>query len=94
MNVLILSAHPEPTSFNGAMKDLKGWADRVFARGFAYLPGRQDDATCARQLEGYGAPLMTLDQTPRLSFHPAQDYGPNKRLRPGVLARSGHQRNV
>src|SRR5262245_66151726 len=23
---------------------LKGWADRVFARGFAYLPGRKYDA--------------------------------------------------
>ena len=27
---------------------LKGWADRVFARGFAYLPGRKDAATRAR----------------------------------------------
>lgn len=136
---------------------LKGWADRVFARGFAYLPGRkydtgmfngklamvatstgtsadtyapdgidgdiltvlwpihngllrytgfdvlppyvaympgrEDEATRARQLAGYKARLESIDQTPRLFFHSAEDYGPNERLKPGVLARSGQQRN-
>ena len=245
MNILIVYAHPEPTSFNGAMKDLavevltagghavevsdlyamgwnavagptdingptdparfslareqtvamengtiaadiaaeqdklaradmvifqfpvwwfgmpaimKGWADRVFARGFAYLPGRkydtgmfkgklamvaattgtsadtyasdgidgdiltvlwpihngllkytgfdvlptyvaympgrEDDAARARQLAAYKARLQSIEQTPRLFFHPAEDYGANERLKPGVLARSGQQRNV
>lgn len=137
---------------------LKGWADRVFARGFAYLPGRKYDTgmfkgklamvaattgTSAdtyapdgidgdiltllwpvhngllrysgfdvlppfvaympgrvgddgRQayLEAYGKRLAEIDDTPRLFFHPAEDYGKNERLKPGVLARSGVQRNT
>jgi NAD(P)H dehydrogenase (quinone) len=137
---------------------LKGWADRVFARGFAYLPGhkydtgmfrgklaivaattgtssdtyapdgidgdiltvlwpihngllrytgfdvlppyvafmpaREDDAMRNRQLDGWRQRLEAVNETPRLFFHPAEDYGPNERLRPGVLARSGQQRNV
>ncbi len=246
MNVLIVYAHPEPTSFNGAMKDLavetltalghavtvsdlyamgwnavtgpadfagdraepermsiareqthametgtiaadiaaeqaklsaadlvifqfpiwwfgmpaimKGWADRVFARGYAYLPGRKYDtgmfrgklamvaattgtsadtyapdgidgdiltvlwpvhngllrysgfdvirpyiaympareseAGRAAQLDGYRQQLGSLDSVDRLFFHPAEDYGVSERLKPGVLARSGQQRNV
>ena len=137
---------------------LKGWADRVFARGFAYLPGRKYDtgmfkgklamvATttgtsaetyapdgidgdilsvlwpvhngllrysgfdvlppfaaympgrvgddgCKAYLEAYRKRLDEIDTTPRLFFHPKEDYGPNERLKPGVLARSGVQRNV
>ncbi|MBA8841383.1 NAD(P)H-dependent oxidoreductase [Ochrobactrum sp. RH2CCR150] len=137
---------------------LKGWADRVFARGFAYLPGRkydtgmfkgklamlaattgtsadtyapdgidgdiltvfwpihngllrytgfdvlppylaymparEDEATRVKQLSAYRHRLETIEQTPRLFFHPADDYGQNERLKPGVLARSGQQRNV
>lgn len=137
---------------------LKGWADRVFARGFAYLPGRkydtgmfkgklamlaattgtsadtyapdgidadiltvfwpihngllrysgfdvlppyvaymparEDEATRVKQLSAYRHRLETIEQTPRLFFHPAEDYGQNERLKPGVLARSGQQRNV
>lgn len=147
-----------PVWWFGMPAILKGWADRVFARGFAYLPGRkydtgmfkgklamvatttgtsadtyapdgidgdmltvlwpihngllrytgfdvlppcvaymparEDDATRARQLAAYRARLLGLEQTPRLFFHPAEDYGPNERLKPGVLARSGQQRNV
>lgn len=147
-----------PVWWFGMPAILKGWADRVFARGFAYLPGRkydtgmfrgklamvaattgtsadtyapdgidgdiltvlwpihngllrytgfdvlppymaympgrEDDATRQRQLEGLQQRLQTIDQTPRLFFHPADDYGPNERLKPGVLARSGQQRNV
>ncbi len=137
---------------------LKGWADRVFARGFAYLPGRKydtgmfrgktamvsmttgtsadtyapdgidgdvltvlwpihnglfrysgfdvlppfvaympgrlDAAGRASQLQAYRERLTQLDTIPRLFFHPREDYGPNERLKPGVLARSGVQRNV
>lgn len=147
-----------PVWWFGMPAILKGWADRVFARGFAYLPGRkydtgmfkgklalvatttgtsadtyapdgidgdiltvlwpvhngllrytgfdvlppyvaympgrEDDATRARQLDAYRARLLSIDQTPRLFFHPSEDYGPNERLKPGVLARSGQQRNV
>lgn len=137
---------------------LKGWADRMFARGFAYFPGRkydtgmflgkramvaattgtsadtyapdgidgdfltvlwpihngplhysgfdvltpfiaympgrlgeEDRASC---LAAYRKRLLELDITPRLYFHAAEDYGPNERLKPGILARSGVQRNV
>jgi NAD(P)H dehydrogenase (quinone) len=137
---------------------LKGWVDRVFARGFAYLPGRkydtgmfsgklamvatttgtsadtympdgidgsilavlwpihngmlrytgfdvlppyvaymparEDAATRGKQLDAYRRRLETLKTTPRLFFHPATDYGPDERLKPGVIARSGIQRNV
>lgn len=147
-----------PVWWFGMPAILKGWADRVFARGFAYLPGRkydtgmfkgklamvaattgtsadtyapdgidgdiltvfwpihngllryagfdvlqpyvaymparEDEATRARQLDAYRVRLQSLDQTPRLFFHPAEDYGQNERLKPGIIARSGQQRNV
>lgn len=147
-----------PIWWFGMPSIMKGWADRVFARGFAYLPGRKydtgmmkgklalvsattgtsadtyapdgidgdilsvlwpihngllrytgfdvlpphvaympgrlDAAGRAAQIAAYRERLLTIDTTPRLFFHPAEDYGPNERLKPGVLARSGIQRNV
>jgi NAD(P)H dehydrogenase (quinone) len=137
---------------------LKGWADRVFARGFAYIAGRKYDTGMFRgktalvsvttgtsadtyapdgidgdilsvlwpvhngllrycgfdviepsiaympgrvgaegrqgYLEAYRAKLEGIDAAPRLFFHGSEDYGPNERLKPGVVARSGVQRNV
>lgn len=137
---------------------MKGWADRVFARGFAYLPGRKydtgmmrgklamvaattgtsadtyapdgidgdilsvlwpvhngllrytgfdvlepfvaympgriDAAGRAAQLDNYRTRLLSIEATPKLFFHPLDDYGPDERLKPGVVARSGIQRNV
>jgi NAD(P)H dehydrogenase (quinone) len=137
---------------------LKGWADRVFARGFAYLAGRKYDTGMFRgklamvatttgtsadtyapdgidgdlltvlwplhngllrycgfdvlppfvaympgrvslaereaYLAAYRQRLREIETTPRLFFHPAQDYGANERLKPGVRAQSGVQRNV
>jgi len=137
---------------------IKGWADRVFARGFAYISGRKYDtgmfkgktalistttgtsadtyapdgidgdihsvlwpvhngllrysgfdvvepyvaympgrvSAVERQvyLNGYRERLLAIDKAPRLFFHPASDYGANERLKPGVVARSGVQRNV
>lgn len=134
---------------------LKGWADRVFTRGFAYLPGRKYDTgllagktvmvsvTTGTSADTYRpdgidgdvldvlwpvhngllrysgfdvlepfvtyAPrklsdearadvlgewrerLRQLAEVPRLFFHPSSDYGPDARLRPGVVARSGFQ---
>ena len=136
---------------------MKGWADRVFARGFAYvagrkyetgllrgktamvaattgtssdtyapdgidgdilsvlwpvhngllrytgfdvlpphvvyMPGRIGQAGREAGLEAYRQRLRTIETTPKLFFHPLDDYGPNERLKPGVLARSGVQRN-
>ena len=147
-----------PVWWFGMPAIMKGWADRVFARGFAYLPGRKydtgmmkgkiamvaattgtsadtyapdgidgdiltvlwpahngllrytgfdvltpfvaympgrlDAAGRAAQLEAYRRRLLTLDATPKLFFHPAEDYGADERLKPGVPARSGVQRNV
>jgi NAD(P)H dehydrogenase (quinone) len=60
----------------------------------AYMPGRLDHAGRTAQLTSYRERLLTIEQAPVLSFHPAEDYGPNGRLKPGVLARSGVQRNV
>ena len=137
---------------------MKGWADRVFARGFAYIAGRKYDTGMFRgktamvaattgtsadtyapdgidgdilnvlwpvhngllrysgfdviepfvaympgrvgqdgrkaYLEAYRRRLLDLESAPKLFFHPAEDYGPNERLKPGVVARSGMQRNV
>jgi NAD(P)H dehydrogenase (quinone) len=137
---------------------LKGWVDRVFARGFAYSAGRKYDtgmmrgrlamvsATTGTSAETY-APngidgdindilwpihngifrytgfdvlpphvaympgkisteerraylncyrrrLIDIDGTPRLFFHPLGDYGDDERLKPGIVVRSGFQRNV
>jgi NAD(P)H dehydrogenase (quinone) len=60
----------------------------------AYMPGRLDDVGRQAQLDDYAERLRTIDTTPLLFFHPAEDYGPNERFKPGVLARSGVQRNV
>lgn len=147
-----------PVWWFGMPAILKGWADRVFARGFAYhagrkydtglfrgkralvatttgtsedtyapdgidgdiltvlwpihngllrytgfevlrpfvafMPGRLTPEGRADQLAAYRLRLETLEDSPRLFFHPASDYGPNERLKPGVVARSGVQRNV
>lgn len=137
---------------------LKGWADRIFARGFAYIPGRKYDTGMFRgktamiaattgtsadtyapdgidgdilsvlwpihngllrysgfdvlppfiaympgrvekeareaYLAAYQKRLREIDVTPRLFFHPLEDYGANERLKPGITARSAVQRNV
>ncbi|ALN71917.1 NAD(P)H-dependent oxidoreductase [Aureimonas sp. AU20] len=147
-----------PVWWFGMPAIMKGWADRVFARGFAYLPGRKYDTGMFKgklalvsattgtsadtyapdgidgdilsvfwpihngllrysgfdvlppfvaympsrmggdgrnaQLDAYAKRLGEIETTPRLFFHPTEDYGPNERLKPGVLARSGVQRNV
>ena len=136
---------------------LKGWVDRVFARGFAYMPGRKydigmmkgriamvstttgtsqstyahygidgamidvlwpihngmfrytgfdvlpphvaympgkiDSDARAGYLTSYQQRLLDIEKTPKLYFHPLSDYGPDERLKPGVVARSGFQQN-
>jgi NAD(P)H dehydrogenase (quinone) len=137
---------------------LKGWADRVFARGFAYVAGRKYDTGMFRgkkamvaattgtsadtyapdgidgdiltvlwpvhngllrycgfdvltpfvaykpanigederrgYLQAYRERLLNIGASPKLFFHPADDYGSNERLKPDVIARSGVQRNI
>jgi NAD(P)H dehydrogenase (quinone) len=60
----------------------------------AYMPGRVGPEAREAYLDAYRKRLSELDATPRLFFHPAVDYGANERLKPGVVARSGVQRNV
>ena len=136
---------------------LKGWVDRVMVRGFAYVKGRKYDTgmfkgrramvstttgTAAslyepdgidgdlnhilwpihngifrylgfdvlppvaswmpagvsasqreEYLAAYAERLTNIDDTKPLFFHPSEDYGPDQRLKPGVVARSGFQWN-
>jgi NAD(P)H dehydrogenase (quinone) len=60
----------------------------------AYMPGRAGPNGPMAYLEAYRKRLLEIDTIAPLFFHPAEDYGPNERLKPGVIARSGVQRNV
>jgi Flavodoxin-like fold len=60
----------------------------------AFMPGRLAPEERAECLGNYRHRLLALEETPRLFFHSAADYGPNERLKPGIAARSGFQRNV
>lgn len=60
----------------------------------AYMPGRVGPGDRAAYLSAYRARLLALGDIPRLFFHHAEDYGQDERLKPGVQARSGFQRNV
>lgn len=60
----------------------------------AYMPGRESETGRVQQLSSYRQRLESLESTPKLFFHPAGDYGPNERLKPGVIARSDVQRNI
>lgn len=60
----------------------------------AYMPGRVGPAGREAYLDAYRKRLQKLGAIPKLFFHPAEDYGPNERLKRGVIARSGMQRNV
>ncbi|MFK0021182.1 NAD(P)H-dependent oxidoreductase [Streptomyces sp. NPDC090798] len=59
----------------------------------AWMPGRVSPEQRAAYLEGYAERLLTLEDTETLFFHPAEDYGPDERLKQGVVARSGFQWN-
>ena len=53
-----------------------------------------DDAGRDAVLASWRERLSGLETDPRLFFHPAEDYGPDQRLRPGVVPRSGFQHAV
>ncbi len=44
-------------------------------------------------LDRYAARLRSIESAEPLFFHPFADYGPDQRLKPGVVARSGFQWN-
>jgi NAD(P)H dehydrogenase (quinone) len=58
------------------------------------MPGRVGPEDRKTYLEAYRKRLLALDTTPKLFFHSLEDYGPNERLKPGIVARSGVQRNI
>jgi NAD(P)H dehydrogenase (quinone) len=60
----------------------------------AYMPGRIGNEGRQSYLDSYRQRLLEIETTPRLFFHSSEDYGPNERLKPGIVARSGVQRNV
>ena len=57
------------------------------------MPARVTAGERDAYLESYEERLRTLETTPALFFHPFADYGPDQRLKPGVVARSGFQWN-
>jgi NAD(P)H dehydrogenase (quinone) len=59
----------------------------------AWMPGAVSPEERQAYLADYAQKLSHLDQTKPLFFHPAADYGPDQRLKPGVVARSGFQWN-
>ena len=59
----------------------------------AWMPGRVSPEERSAYLEGFAERLQNLDKTETLYFHSYADYGPDQRLKPGVLARSGFQWN-
>jgi NAD(P)H dehydrogenase (quinone) len=66
----------------------------VLAPFITYMPGKVSAEARSTSLGDYRERLIGLESTPRLYFHPAEDYGPDERLKPGVVARSGVQHNV
>jgi NAD(P)H dehydrogenase (quinone) len=59
----------------------------------AWMPGRVSPGEREAYLEQYGKRLLTVEDIEPLFFHPAEDFGPDQRLKPGVMARSGFQWN-
>ena len=59
----------------------------------SYMPGRLSREERQAHIDAFKQRLNAIDDTPRLYFHPSEDYDSNERLKPGVLARSGVQRN-
>lgn len=59
-----------------------------------HAPHALDDAGRTAALDAWGRALVDVGRRPRLFFHPAADYGPDARLRPGVVPRSGFQHPV
>jgi NAD(P)H dehydrogenase (quinone) len=59
-----------------------------------YMPGRVTPEERTAYLQSYRERLLNIERTPRLFFHPRDDYGPDERLKSGVAARSGFQRNA
>ena len=57
----------------------------------AHMPGKISPEERIGLLDAYSARLEQLETTPRLFFHPREDYGPHERLLPHITPRSGFQ---
>lgn len=65
----------------------------VLPPNVAWMPGNVSPEERVVYLEEYGHRLRNLDKIEPLFFHPREDYGPDQRLKSGVIARSGFQWN-
>jgi len=59
----------------------------------AWMPGNVSEQEREEYLSTYRGKLLQLDQTQPLFFHTRADYGPDQRLKPDVIAKSGFQWN-
>ncbi|BFG81679.1 NAD(P)H-dependent oxidoreductase [Paraburkholderia terrae] len=59
----------------------------------SWMPSRVSADERQVYLDSYATRLRQIGNTEPLFFHPFADYGPDQRLRPGVIARSGFQWN-
>jgi len=59
-----------------------------------YMPGRITPEARAAFLNSFRQRLLDIERAPRLFFHPLGDYGADERLKSGITARSGFQRNT
>jgi len=66
----------------------------VLAPQVAYMPGKISASERSGCLDSYRRRLRDIEHSPRLFFHPVGDYGDDERLKPGIVARSGFQRNA
>ena len=65
----------------------------VLPPNVAWMPGAVSPQDRNTYLEEYGDRLRNLNEIEPLFFHPWEDYGPDQRLKSGVVARSGFQWN-
>ncbi|EUC14961.1 UNVERIFIED_ORG: NAD(P)H dehydrogenase (quinone) [Burkholderia sp. CF145] len=59
----------------------------------SWMPSRVSADERQAYLDSYATRLRQIENTEPLYFHPFADYGPDQRLKPGVIARSGFQWN-
>ncbi|MDA0260972.1 MAG: NAD(P)H-dependent oxidoreductase [Proteobacteria bacterium] len=60
----------------------------------AYGTGNLSDAERAGAVDAYAAYLGNLEALEPLFFHPSEDFGPDERLKPGVVGRTPAHRNL
>jgi Flavodoxin-like fold len=72
------------------------WCDLLifqFPMWWFGMPGGVAPEVRKTYLDAFANRLQTLEEIMPLFFHPSEDYGPDQRLKPRVVARSGFQWN-